>query len=47
VPRVTILDLYRFAFDLRPNRADLERFLEAPLADRMRAKIESKLAGAT
>lgn len=47
VPRVTILDLYRFAFDLRPQRADLERFLEAPLAERMRAKIESKLAGAT
>ena len=43
-PLVTILDLYRFAFDLRPKRADLERFLEAPLAERMRAKIESKRA---
>lgn len=43
-PKVTILDLYRFAFDLRPKLADLERFLEAPLAGRMRAKIESKLA---
>lgn len=46
-PLVTILDLYRFAFDLRPKRADMERFLEAPLAERMRVKIESKLAGAT
>jgi len=46
-PKVTILDLYRFVFDLRPKRADLERFLEAPLAERMRVKIESKLAGAT
>lgn len=46
-PLVTILDLYRFAFDLRPKRADMERFLEAPLAERMRVKVESKLAGAT
>jgi len=46
-PLVTILDLYRFAFDLRPKRADMARFLEAPLAERMRVKIESKLVGAT
>ena len=46
-PLVTILDLYRFAFELRPKRADMERFLEAPLAERMRVKIESKLVGAT
>jgi MOSC domain-containing protein YiiM len=45
-PKVTILDLYRFVFDLRPKRVDLERFLEAPLAERMQVKIESKLAGA-
>ena len=43
-PVVTILDLYRFAFDLQPKRPDLERYLEAPLAERMRAKIEAKLA---
>ena len=43
-PVVTILDLYRFAFDLKPNQPDLERYLEAPLAERMRAKIEAKLA---
>jgi MOSC domain-containing protein YiiM len=42
-PVVTILDLYRFAFELQPDRADMERYLEAPLAERMRAKIESKL----
>lgn len=45
-PVVSILDLYRFAYDLRPNRADLERYLAAPLADRMRAKVEAKLAAA-
>jgi MOSC domain-containing protein YiiM len=43
-PVVTILDLYRFAFDLKPDRPDLERYLEAPLAERMRIKIEAKLA---
>ena len=43
-PVVSILDLYRFAYELRPDRADLERYLEAPLADRMRAKVEAKLA---
>lgn len=43
-PVVAILDLYRFAFDVNPNQADMERYLEAPLAERMRAKIEAKLA---
>lgn len=43
-PVATILDLYRCNYDLRPDRADLERFLEAPLAERMRAKIAAKLA---
>jgi len=42
-PLVTILELYRSAFDLRPNPADLKRFLEAPIAERMRASIEAKL----
>jgi hypothetical protein len=41
---VTILDLYRFVFDLNPNRGDMERYLEAPLAERMRAKVAAKLA---
>lgn len=42
-PVATILDLYRFAFDLQPDRADMARYLEAPLAERMRSQIESKL----
>ena len=45
-PVVSVLDLFRFNFNLRPNPADLERYLEAPLAERMRAKVESKLATA-
>jgi MOSC domain-containing protein YiiM len=43
-PVATVLELYRFAFDLRPERADMERFLETPLAARMRRTIEEKLA---
>jgi MOSC domain-containing protein YiiM len=45
-PVVSILDLFRFNYDLRPDRANLERYLEAPLAERMRAKVEAKLAAA-
>ena len=43
-PVATILELYRFAFEIRPSREDLERFLDAPLAARMRSMIEEKLA---
>jgi MOSC domain-containing protein YiiM len=45
-PVVSILDLYRLAFDLRPDPAALERYLEAPLAERMRASIEERLSAA-
>jgi MOSC domain-containing protein YiiM len=45
-PVVSILDLYRLAYDLRPNPVAMERYLEAPLADRVRASIEEKLAAA-
>jgi hypothetical protein len=45
-PVVSILDLYRLAYDLHPDPADLERFLDAPLAERMRASIEEKLSTA-
>jgi MOSC domain-containing protein YiiM len=45
-PVVSILDLYRLAYDLRPNPVAMERYLEAPLADRVRASIEEKLASA-
>ena len=45
-PVVSILALYRIAFDLRPDPDALERYLEAPLAERMRASIEEKLSAA-
>ncbi len=41
---VSILELFRFAYDLQPEAGDLQRFLGAPLAERMRAKIENKLS---
>ena len=41
--QVSILELYRFAYDLHPEASDLQRFLEAPLARRLRAKIKQKL----
>jgi MOSC domain-containing protein YiiM len=43
---VSILELFRLAYDLRPDAAALERYLEAPLAARMRATVEEKLAAA-
>jgi MOSC domain-containing protein YiiM len=45
-PVVSILQLYRLAYDLHPDPAALERYLEAPLAERMRATVEGKLAAA-
>ena len=45
-PVVSILDLYRLAYDLRPDPGALERYLEAPLAERMRVSIEEKLSAA-
>ncbi len=45
-PVVSILDLYRLAYELRPDPAAMERYLEAPLAERVRASIEEKLATA-
>ncbi len=46
-PVVSILELYRLAYDLRPDPDVLERYLEAPLAERMRASIEEKLSAAS
>ncbi|NIN38847.1 MAG: MOSC domain-containing protein [Gammaproteobacteria bacterium] len=43
-PVVSILQLYRLAYDLRPDPAALESYLEAPLAERLRASIEEKLS---
>jgi MOSC domain-containing protein YiiM len=45
-PVVSILALYRLAFDLSPDPGALERYLDAPLAVRMRATVEEKLAAA-
>lgn len=45
-PIVSILELYRLAYDLRPDPDTLERYLEAPLAERTRASIEDKLSAA-
>lgn len=41
---VTILDLFRFKYRLRHEPDELRRYLDAPLADRMREEIERKLA---
>ena len=45
-PVASIVELFRLAYDLRPDPAALERYLEAPLAERVRASIEDKLAAA-
>ena len=45
-PVVSILELYRLAFEPRPDPAALERYLEAPLAARVRASFEQKLVAA-
>jgi len=41
---VTVLDLFRFAYEKRHSAADLNRFLEAPIAERVRSQVESALA---
>lgn len=41
---VTVLDLFRYAFELKHDAATLRRYLDAPIAARVRANIESKLA---
>lgn len=40
---VTILDLFRYKYRLDHEPAELRRYLEAPLAERMRSDIERKL----
>ena len=42
---VTILDLFRYKYRLRHDPEELRRLLEAPIAERMRAEIEDRLAG--
>ena len=41
---VTILDLFRHKYRLRHDADDLRRYLDAPLASRLRAEIEADLA---
>ena len=41
---VTILELFRFSYARQHDADALRRLLEAPLAERMRAKVEGKLA---
>lgn len=41
---VTVLDLFRFAYETNHDAARLRQFLEAPLAARVRSQVESALA---
>lgn len=41
---VTILDLFRYKYRLRHDAEELRRLLDAPIAERMRADIEGRLA---
>lgn len=41
---VTIVDLFRFYYALKHDAETLQKYLEAPVAERFRARIESKLA---
>lgn len=40
---VTVLDLFRFAYETSHDADQLRRFLDAPIAERVREKIEGKL----
>jgi len=41
---VTVLDLFRFAYATSHDAVQLRRFLDAPIAERVRVKVEEKLA---
>ena len=41
---VTVLDLFRFAYETRHDADQLRRFLDAPIAERVRAQVEARLA---
>ncbi|MGI9236470.1 MAG: MOSC domain-containing protein [Woeseiaceae bacterium] len=41
---VTVLDLFRFAYETEHDADRLHQFLEAPIAERVRKKVESALA---
>ena len=40
---VTVLDLFRFAYETSHEADDLRRILDAPIAERVRAKVEAAL----
>ncbi len=44
--QVSVGELFRFAFELSHNQNDLRRYLDAPIAARMRLKIEFVLRDA-
>ena len=41
---VTVLDLFRFAYETSHDAEQLRRFLDAPIAERVRAQVEARLA---
>ena len=41
--QVSVIELFRLAFDRGHDAEDLQRFLDAPIAARMRSKIEKRL----
>lgn len=47
VQAISILEQFRLSYETRPDQAALQRALEAPLAERMREKFESRLAALT
>ena len=44
---ISMLELFRLAYERHPDAAELQRALEAPLAERLRQKFERRLAAAT
>lgn len=42
---VTVLDLFRFAYETSHDAEQLRLFLDAPIAERVKTKVELKLAG--
>lgn len=42
--KISVLDLFRFAYETRHDVDQLRRFLDAPLAERVRTRIEATLA---
>ncbi len=41
---VSIVDLFRLAFEPQPDPEPLQHYLDAPLSERMRKRIEGKLS---